>query len=517
MREFSNNISEALLNGLRRDERTRRQEDFLYDAKNVRIREFGLDEPDSPTDPFDGGESVSYPFPQLFHGKYYTLLCFASVIKTVNMSTDPWTASTLTLVNLDGTAGSISGSGHWHFIDLEESWFLFNGTDVVFIDPLEVFDGDNVSSAYVSNAVTIGTGTFHQGRAIVGKLDSSDIWSQGFDEVFNSLEDDIEGPLPLLNEGIDGNSVLWSSVGAYDFPTWLFFPDRAVHWNIDDMKLVSDALFRRTALFDTLTRNEFGFKKMPFQGDVLCIKPLGDHIIVYGEDGIVALTPFIGDGISTMRETQIANFGISDRAHVGGDQSHIFISSRGILYSLTADLSLNKLGYDHYFNGLSNVRISFDSNETEFHISSGSTNFLLTQRGLSKERYQITSGVARDGNFNAMFATDADDEVLIVTSTYDFGLRAIKTINSIQFGSTFNGNMTVAVDYRYKDSDSFTRTSFVPVNDESGAFIRISAVDFRFVIKCDDLTGFELDYIQVKWQASDKRQIRGVYVSPTST
>lgn len=518
MREFSNNISQAFVNGLRPDARSLRSIEALYEAKNVRCAPEGMREPNDLNNPF-GAYTFAYPFPQLIRGERVTLLCFETEINIVDTTTDPWTYLPIVVQKLDKTAGTIIAGGQWHFIDLGESWYLMNGSCVVFSDGQVVFEGDD--EYYVDASVSINTGTVHNGRAFMGGL-ADDLWSNGWSEIFNNIKDKVDQPIPLSSGGIGKNTVMWSSVGAHDFPSWLFFPHRGIFSNIsDELRDLKDINFVNTELFNTLNRNEFGFKRMPFQGSVLAMRPLGDGIVIYGEDGVTALTPFLSRDtqISTMAQRTVANFGILSRSAIAGDSNiHLFIDQKGKLWSINSELSLQPLGYEYLFSPLlnSNLTITYDSNEGDFYISSDTRCFLFAG-GLTEVNDRITSGFNLAGDFNAMFTTFADDEILVTSSIFDFGYRGIKTITSLQMGAHHTKPLSVAVDYRFSDNESFSRTPFVPVNKEGGAVVRISGTDFRFVIKGETDSGFELDYMQTKWQASDKRQIRGTYVSPNDS
>lgn len=519
MREFSNNIAEAFINGLRVDSRQFRSANSLSQARNVRCSGVGLESPVPVFNPFSA-EVVSHPFPQLIKANTRIFLCDSTEISIVDPSTDPWTAVPINVVNLDGTQGTITAGGKWELIDLDDDFYLMNGSSVVFTDPVEGL-GDQSRTYYVADNIQIKTGAYHQGRAIIGGLDGNSFWVGYWLDMFDQIRELSDSSNVLSPGGIGKNTVFWSSVGANDFPNWLYFPKRAFFNNTeytDDN--VADIEVKETAFYESLLKNEFGFMKMTFLGEVVSIVPLGQNLIVYGRDGITLLSPYLSDQISTYAKQRVNDIGIPSRGAVGGsDGVHIFVDNAGDVWRFQGNSAPDRLGYKEYISALDFdlLTVTYNEHEGDFYISDGSTTFLLTPSGMSEVDRPITSGFHYNGQFTGIDDEPTTEEVLLTTAQYDFGIRAIKAITSVQIASYHTAPLSVAVDYRFSDNQAWSRTDFVPVNKEGGAFIRISGTDFRFVLKCDDNTNFELDYLQIKWQATDKRQIRGAYAGPATS
>jgi len=524
MREQTLVLSDGIRKGLRPDDRIGRSTEFLSESFNVKPRLFGLEAFEPITDPFNGGESISFPFPQLFRGKGRTLLAFSTALKSVNESPNPWTASAITTYDaydLNSTKAIPSG-GPWHFADAQGSWFLFNGSCVVF--EYNYFDMNSLTNkVLVQNEVTIKTGTYNRGRFILGGFDEGDFWRDEWNTILERWRLTVGEPLGITAGEIGSNWIMWSSIGGGDFPIWLFYPEQAMQGPISPAR--GDGYeegITTNLLLERMRRNEFGMMPMPWQGTVLSIKPLGNNLIVYGDEGITALVP-VAEPVPTFGMRHIASTGIASRGAVGGDDSgHVFVDSDGSLWTISSDMSIKRMGYREFFYPMlgNDIVISKEPEEYEYYISDGTDSYVLTSSGLGECYQLITSVEFVGGGAVGMFDTvdsggSPDTSGRIVTDILDFSIRGIKTITSLNLG--VSAGVEVALDYRYQSSDSWTRTPFVSTNKEGNAVLRVSALEFRVVIQDDSYLNLdELDYIQVKWQASDKRNIRGGYVSPTN-
>ena len=504
MREFTNKFHRELTTGLNPDASSYRRSVGLETATNVEATPYGLESAQLITDPFAGAKTDDWPWPQLIHGREITLLAFKDTIHLVNEST--WTSALISLVELDGsTAETLTADGQWHFADAGDSWYLFNGIDTVFRTGILKFDDFTTESlTFAQSAITIKTGCVHRGRVITAGFDYAD----GLGEQLSAMLVDWEGDLPKWNEvtseGIGPNFVAWSSIGGADFPLWFMAPSGSAY--AEDLRLNTDSVLDRTM------QNEMGFMPMMFQGAILKVLPLDKHVIIYGEEGIAALT--LVEGQYAYRT--ILPFGIESRGAAGGDDSgHMFMSDKGQLWLIRPDLSLTRLDYSDHLTGLltNDPIVTLDSREKKFYIGVENEGYVLTKvgdsRALTEHRQQLTSLVDLQGDSLGLFTDNATATALVVTGPFDLGLRTIKTINSVGLALDSNVVVEVALDYRYDKGAAFVRSAFVPVNPEGNAHLRISAVDFRVVIRCADYTDFLLDNIDVRWHSVDKRVIRG--------
>lgn len=509
MREFTNLLVEPLRNGLRPDSRALRGTLFLDEATFVEATPFGLESPSLVIDPFNGAKVGSWPFPQLIRGKALTLLGFADAVHTVNESL--WTSTAIDLVDLAGDPETLAGSGYWHMADAGPAWYLFNGTDVVFRTGISRQAGVATDAAtYAQSDITITTGCAHRGRIICGGFNFADGLGSLLDAILTAWEGDLPAWNEVTSQGLGPNFVAWSSIGGGDIPLWLINPDAYS----DELQVNADFVLQR------MRQNEFGFMAMSFQGRVLRVLPLGGSVIVYGEDGISALTLQGG----YYGERLLLPFGIAGRAAAfGDDNEHLLLSEKGELWKIRADLSFTRLDYSEHLASMLDADpvIALDSRQRKFYISSSEGGYVLTRVGersaLTRHPQSVTSLVNVQGGDVGLFEQAEETEATVVSAMLDFGLRSIKTVTGIALGVDSARTLSVALDYRYNKGDAWKRTTFKPVNKEGNAYIRASGTEFRVVIRCANYDDFALDYVHVRWQSSDKRALRGpVAAAPDS-
>lgn len=515
MREFALKIEEALEKGLRRVENPPRNSPYLVECYNLKPKEGeGAIAYDPVSLPFSSATlsgasvTIAHPFPQLFRGKETTLLADQTRVFTVDES--DWSLTLIATYDaLDvNTTKNITSGGIWHFVDFGTTWMLLNGSCVVF-----QANYPDSTKVFVTDSVDIETACGARGRGIFGGFNPSKFWSKEWELIWESWI----SRLPIdatvsYNMDIKDNFVMWTTIGGGDL-LWLFYPELALKGTVpsQDAHDLSNPL-----LFDMLKRNELGFMPMPWQGTVRVVKPLGKNIIVYGDDGVAALTL----SESTFGLEHISSVGIDGRGSVGGDESeHIYLDEKGFLWSLDAGLSHKRLGYKEFFGGMlgSNVTISFDPEEREYFICNSSKGYVLTRSGLAEMNQLVSSVIYASGGLKGIQSTLTDKEARIVTGLFDMGLRSLKSLESVEVGVASTAKIEAGVDFRFKKKDTLTRTLYKVLNDEGVARIIQAGADFRLAIKADDYADVDIDYIIAKWKLSDKRSVRGIYADQTTS
>lgn len=509
MREFTKVISEAFVNGLRPEDRALRNSPFLHEAFNVKARDVGLDFFEEITDPFSGNETVSFPFPQLYRGGNESLLLDETEIRTVDESGTPWTSSAITFDK------AIPAGGVWHVADFKESWYLFNGECIL----AKIKDDINANEFLVNTDVDTNTGTNFRGRCVLGGINPTNIWPDTWDSVFDFWREKNTHLPEYTTDTPDKSYVMWGSIGGGDFPLWLFRPEIIRYGSFDrytedEYHLPVDSSF----VIEMLKKNQLGFMPMPFQGEVLVVKELGNGIMAYCEDGIVYL-PHISPSISrndlippTFGLRKILATGVADRGAVGGTvDAHMFIDKEGSLWTIDSELSLDRLGYNEFFLEFlgKDMVFSFDPQHSEFYAATADDSYVLSN-GLTKIRQHPTSLDHTGGALVGLFKEDADDSILIVSNPTDMNMRGVKTVVGVNLAVDSTDDVQVAFDFRYNSRDSFQRSHFQVVNKEGNAMLRVHGLEFRLVVKCAKRDGFQLDYAHIKWQGDDKRNIRGL-------
>lgn len=519
MREFNTRIVESLSNGLRPEERVSRDRPFLQEALNTRVENYGLDRPTNILDPFEGTFTSSYPFPQLFVGKKVTLVADNRQIYEVDTNVSPWEYSLLDIYDKDGVEISQLPMGsRWHFIDLYDSWYLFNEECIVFLTYEEEFKIGGETVPRIVKDVTIKTGTEFRGRVITGGFDSNNIWSQ-WESYFNDISGSIDLPIWDSFGDIDSSYVMWSSIGGGDFPLYLFYFSFVNSPLVEGSETWNNVL-RDSSFTSLLKRNEWGFMPMDWQGEVKRILPLGDQVVVYGDNGITALVPTTSSEpavANTFGRTELSSVGIASRDAVGGDESnHLFISKRGDLWSVTSE-GVNKLGYSEYIEPMlsEDPIIEYNPDEEEFYIVSNNKCYIFNN-GLSEISDRPTTLEFHGGYLQGLYE-EGDTTFRVVSNPITMNTSSLKTVTVVSLNTRGLDNVRVALDYKIKKSNEWKRTRFYPTNDEGNCELRLQALGFRVVIEADNYNDFELDYIEVRYQAGDRRFIRGTRADTSNT
>jgi len=364
-------------------------------------------------------------------------------------------ANATTVYEVDGSwntssKGAATEDQRWDFIDFGSYLILANGNKLCIRD----YAGSWTNNSSLATMPRFSTGCNFKGQIVAGNVKST--WHD-----------------------CGTGSLIWSGIGNVDF----------------------------TPGGD----NEAGFRNIPFEGDVLKVKRLGDFVIVYCENGVLALKPHE----QTFGMTEILNVGIPTKGAIGGDEhSHRFIDTKGYLWKINSKLELTRLGYKEFMNLLtaSEIVVEHDPGLREFHISDSTYGYLLTEFGLG-QCYQRKSCVANlDGTAYGVFVVDSpyDTEGRLVTDIVDFGIRGMKSVELMEVGVNHtSGVVTGAVDWRQNKTDSFTRSDWTAMNPHGAVNVKVTADEFRLALKFVSYLGVDLDYITSKIKAVDKRYMRG--------
>lgn len=516
MKEFSFSIFDALSQGMRKKVGSRRSNKGATSLINFQLREDGpepyVDMTSVPSVAQMAVEAIvpDYPFPQVFKGKDVFLLVTDDTVYEINKTTYALTEITLYDVYNPEVEASIIADGVWHFADFHSSWFLYNGTSVVFKTDIDKTTW-MPDRTYVQDDVTIGTGVNFRGRLITSGFDPSNFWNDDWQFAMECLQADLPAGLEA-GINITNNFVWWSMIGGGD-TLWRFLPEFAFTEKEDSGFTLEGSRF-----LDAIERNDMGFMPMPFEGAIYQVKELGGNVIVYGENGIAALKP-VSAPVATFALIEIQNFGVYDRASIGGDiRQHIFIDAVGQVWRLNADLTTTLLDYSEFIQPIlaDNIGIQYYSNTQEFFIGSNSQCFLLGPQGLT-EVHQLVTSVFYENGRKGVFESTGVATSLMVSNIITIGNNAQNTMTSVEVDGLYDNTVQVAIDYRHNRSDSFTRSRFVDLNKMGWVRFNFAGLEFRVVIQAADFTTFDPSNVTVKWKSNDKRNQRGIDVSQVGT
>lgn len=514
MREFGISIREALTQGLRPEPEMPDHQNFLADCFNMKPMQGGLEAHLSPTDPFNGGVSTDWPWPQMFDLEGEALLCEESDISSITKGSIPWTISGLQTKDPSspGIDKSIpGGGGMWHAADLGEAWYLFKGNATVFKTGLHQIKGGS-PRYFVDDEVTIQTGTTHKGRIVIGGFDSSNFWTSAWTGIFSTFQGDETAGVDFQFDDIGKNWVAWSSIGGGDMPLWSFFPSDVTY----DIDLTKDRLLKR------IKRNELGWMPMPFSGEVQKLATLGDNLIAYGENGIAAMGLTGAQNIrgvedpvpSTYGVRLLSNLGVAGRgAVVEGQGTHVFLASNGTLWALTGDLQMQRLGYEEFMSGMTSGTLvpDYDPIEEDFYLSTANDGFVFTGNGLAEHRDHITGAFRFGGIRYGLTHAQGTSDISVITNEADMRLMARKRVQNVKVDIQNVGSPQASLEFRNDKEDSFETIGPQVLNKEGVAHLRASGVGFRAKIEGTLQSASQINEVVMRYQVSDKRAIRGPF------
>jgi len=506
MQEFELPLEKLTRSGLRPERFQYHNTVWLTECCGLVPREEGLVEPEGLLNPT--GASLNWPFPQLFDATGGRLLAAEQKLYSVS---NLWTLDELDIYDAyaESRGASIpAGGGLWHLADFFQTWFLFKENCVVFKSNLKGMFGEE-NKVLLQDSITVSTGCAFRGRLITAGFNPSDFWSVDWDSMMEHWTQELPYAVnPSLT--MNSNFVMWSSIGGGDTLN-LFFPDLAVSGVLkeDGRTTVNDAM-----LMDLYRRNEAGFMPMPWNGTVYAVKELGEGVAVYGDAGIAFLAQ-VSQPVPTFGVKHILPFGIAGRGAVTGSNAvHTFLTAAGELWQLDANLGTKRLGYSEYLGSLSEPVLNFDSGRGEAYVGDAAKTYCLTSKGLAQVP-TVVSTLFNDGSGLVSVSQDTDEETVVVSDIFDFGISDFKTITTVEVGHNSSEDVFVAVDYRADRQSDFTRSSWVLLNPEGFARVQVSAVEFRFCFKFESSSGLAFDYAKARWQSNGKRTIRGLH-APTA-
>ncbi len=295
----------------------------------------------------------------------------------------------------------------------------------------------------------------------------------------------LAGDLPSSWYGAGHNWVAWSQIGAISF-----VPDK---------------------------KNTAGYRPMPWPGQVLAMRQLGQHVMVYGDNGVGDLFP-ASSPAPTFGFREMPFSGVAGRLALAGDDTvHYFVDCLGNLYRLTDNHEITYLGYREFLQPLILGGISLSmcrlAGGEEVIISGADRHYVYRQasKSLAGPCWQPSSGALVQAGQMIMVGpgAEAPAKATVVTNPLDMGKRGLKTVEWVEVEGSGLSGLEVALDYRYSTDSDWSRTSWVPAGPEGNARLALAALEFRVCARCDLDASLLLSQINVRWKASDRRFSRG--------
>ena len=265
-----------------------------------------------------------------------------------------------------------------------------------------------------------------------------------------------------------------------------------------------------SASFELKMANMSGFMWME-TSEVLRVAKLGNEIIAYGDRGVwrmpAVAEPVVGFGKRKLSQCS----GIASRsAWAGNEDDHVFVDTKGQLWHIQFGQQPKLLGYEEFFRPMlrSDIVGSYNPHDRSFYFSNGEVTYRWDDYGLSKVWQGITS-IWIDNGVELAYYHDIDNNGFeLTTDTLDFGFRGRKTLTSLEVGGSFEQAIFASVDWRSHNEKFFRTVPWKKVSPEGFARINVTADEFRVKLMSNAQTA-EIDYINVKYQITDKRNTRG--------
>ena len=522
MRTATQIYKSQLYKGLRPDT-TAKNSGLLFRLLNARPTPLGLESIEPIVSPLSNAYAVDWPFPQLIKGRKLTFICQESSIATVDPST--WSVSPITLYQRGSniTTDSITGSGYWHLVDLYSNYLLTNGTSFIYKDKRSVFEElDSSERARVIDELTIGTGCYHRGRAILSGFDPANFWTYWestynpeLQTIIDGLRNDLPQGMNFLPE-VEESTVWWSSIGGGDV-LFLILPSLMTGSSDSYFSQGYDSNFQ--FLHDLILKNQFGWMPMPWQGRVRCVRPLGKAVMVYGDEGVSALS--LENGTYGLVEfDEAGEVGIHGRAAVAGMAEHVFVDRLGYLHHVDRSLKIDRLGYKEFFKNMENIVVTFDPGEGEYYIGDGIRSYILNRHGLCETNQRCSSISRFTGNLNGIVSESGSFHIEIGIEDTDIYMPGIKKVLTVVVSMTTSMpdiRPMVAVDYKLNINDEWRRSNWKLCSKEGAAFPMVSGVSLRTIVRIPANSNSKVDHIQVSYQGGDNRYTRGFYVNQANT
>ncbi len=258
-------------------------------------------------------------------------------------------------------------------------------------------------------------------------------------------------------------------------------------------------------ILEQIRRNQAGFLLMPFGGEVLKIKPLLDHVMVYGEDGVALIQHHDDRGMALSYMglgEEVWGSGCSNKEAVTGDMNqHFWVDSIGNLWTINSQLQSQRLGFREYIEKLmpsitgattSNVIMSFDEFEKRVYISGvdiAGDFFTYVYDSIEDTFYEMNQKVSSvHNNANRLVGIVEDlsgfENIVVTSNTMDFGYRGLKELNPTEVNSELLKNGKLDVSFN-TDTETRFLTGTLISNGFGVHYNRASGREFQFLFTAD--------------------------------
>lgn len=449
-------------------------------------------------------EDGEYPYPQTLkgHSSAYTLVYDSDAnvydLKALNTANMPWiigdsvlndggyNANTM-LLGLNGSHVPFVGSGLEQLLELNDCFILLTGTCMVSNSP--IFKDQYGTDYWYGNDVAHGpvplTGCINDGQLILGGFDDNNAWwtASGFGKRVWDLWNK-RAPVTSFTKGTNipnRKFIMWGLPGG---------GEASMPFAIEMILLTGvDSQDKEAIILDQVRDWRIGFCFIPWNGNILALKKLGNDIIVYTDNGIGYLRAI--EGGYTCK--YLTDLGIMNGLCVAGDDnSHVFIDKQNRIWTIKNNLQFQLQDYSEFITQLSDdIRCSFDSLNDDVYISGGPT--LYGPKGYCFNRsLEVLSEVQNapwslttNGTSLLSPVQSGSGGFLIKTQILDAGTRAVKTVDFIEIGKSTFTDITATLDFKAKTGSMISGDPETPTEAGIVDFVQ-SCIDFQITVAGTD-------------------------------
>ena len=262
-------------------------------------------------------------------------------------------------------------------------------------------------------------------------------------------------------------------------------------------------------------KNVAGFTELDRGGAIRNILPLPNGFVVYSTRQIVMFTA-VSSPVVTFSKRILLEKGVPYKGSVcKGRDEHIALTTDGTLYRITME-GVEEIGYEEFFDDFKVYKtvLTYNPLEEEYYLSNGLRTYVYRKEGLGELGQPITSGgLTYEGNFEVQTKPSINTDFIVVTDTFDMEVRGQKTLYAVEIASDSVKEMEMSIFWRSSAQESFRQTKWVRVGPTGIATLPTTGVEFRLALRVQDGGSVHLSGVNVRWKLTDKRAIRGQYVS----
>lgn len=405
---------------------------------------------------------------------------------------------------------TITGTVGWQMVAFRDrAWFACTPTNFLYSIPSNPLDATGLPCVASGRPyLNMNSVCKHNGSLVFAGMSGDQLSNASLLAAFAYWrKNQKQEQTTYLSETLDDTYIAWANYSGGDFniPFFAFLAMFGIPGSYEATML------RRVVVAD-LRAGRMGFYRPRFCGTIRRVMQLGQHLIVYGKNGVSRLTRTEA-GYS---EDVLLDQGIPVSTCVAGDdREHIFPTTSGEFYSLTPD-SLPRLlgstqdnphggGFRELVANMTEAAIvgTFDPLKRRFWFSDGTKCYCWTGYGMGESDAVQPSSLFRLSNSTALYGTSitkSDPQVARIVSTIIDNGGDTFEISSLDFTSTEadSTSWTATTDYRMRTQDAFKRpASLTDVPDRGRCYVKRTGVEQRVVAQAPNYKEVSLDRIGV--------------------